>query len=111
MDWFPVFVVGRLIEVPIYTHALRDARFSRGKRIAAALAISAMTFPIVWSVFPVLFPDSYVALSASSKAFAVVVEAACLRVLGTRLYFSWSLVANALDFSLIVLLRRLIGWP
>jgi hypothetical protein len=111
-DWLGAFAFTQLIEVPVYSYALRDLNFSRLKRISIAFGASALTHPIVWFVIPVLLPSSDVAMVAAAETFAVVVEAAYLRVFGLRrLYFSWSLLANALSFGLGLLSRRLIGFP
>ncbi|HET6515216.1 MAG TPA: hypothetical protein VFG09_08650, partial [Thermodesulfovibrionales bacterium] len=98
-------------EVPLYTYALNEVNFSRSKRVAVAFGASTITHPIVWFVFPALIPDSYVKMVIACETFAVMVEAAYMRIFGLRRYFSWSLLANALSFCLSILSRNVIGWP
>jgi hypothetical protein len=111
LSWLSAFAFTQLIEVPVYTYALNEVKFSRSKRVTVAFGASAITHPIVWFVFPVLIPDSYVTMVIACETFAVMVEAAYMRTFGLRLYFSWSLLANALSFGLSLLSRKLIGWP
>ncbi len=111
LAWLSAFAFTQLIEVPIYTYALQELKISNVKRIAVAFGASAITHPFVWFAFPALIPESYVVMIIVCETFAVLVEAVYMRAFGLRLYFSWSLVANALSFGLAILLRKLIGWP
>ena len=108
--WLAAFTITQLIEIPVYFYAFHELNFSKLKRISVAFGASAITHPIVWFMFPVLLPSSY-AMVVGAETFAVIVEAAYLHAFGLRMYFSWSLVANALSFGSGLLLRKLIGFP
>jgi hypothetical protein len=111
LAWLEAFTITQLVEVPVYFYALHELKFSKLKRTLIAFGASAITHPVAWFVFPVLLPSHSAVTVAGAETFAVVVEAVYLRAFGLRLYFSWSLVANALSFSAYLLLRRLLAFP
>jgi hypothetical protein len=111
LAWLEAFTITQLVEVPVYFYALHELNFSKLKKVSVAFGASAITHPIVWFIFPVLLPSHPAVTVAGAETFAVAVEAVYLRAFGLRLYFSWSLVANSLSFSVGLLLRRLINFP
>lgn len=110
-EWLTAFTITQLIEIPVYFYAFHELKFSKIKRISVAFGASAITHPIVWVTVPVLLPFSDLVTVVVVETFAVIVEAAYLRAFGLRMYFSWSLVANALSFGFGPLLRKLIDFP
>ena len=102
--WLAAFVFTQLVEVPIYTHALRG-------RALVAFGASAITHPIVFWVFPWLWPGGYWSMIAAAEAFAVVVEWLYLRGFKLENAFAWSLLSNAASYSLTELSARTLGWP
>jgi hypothetical protein len=103
--WLVAFVFTQLVEVPIYTVALRA-------RPLAAFGASAVTHPIVWFVIFPFVPLPYLGLVVLAESFAVVAEAIYFRVLlGRRGVWLWSLVANAASFGTGLLSRWLFGVP
>ena len=108
--WLVAFTITQLIEIPVYFYALNELKFSKIKRISVAFGASAITHTIAWFTVPVLIPFSDIAMVVVFETFAVIVEAAYLRAFGLRMYFSWSLVANALSFGFGPLLRKFIDF-
>lgn len=114
--WFALaFALTQLVEVPIYTAALRAARPGaparrRRVRIAIAFGASALTHPLVWYLFPLVATSLLTFLAsrhlvfspgartmfygALAEGFAILAEAAYLRAFGARRPLSWSFAAN-----------------
>lgn len=112
--WLAAFVFTQIVELPIYLVAIARSRGTTSfpRDAVVAFGASAITHPIVWFVFPALFPArAYVAMIASAEVFAVVVEAAWLRAFGVRRALAWSIVANGTSFGLGMLSRALFGMP
>ena len=119
--WLAAFLFTELVETPIYTRALRDARegvrddeaaqATLARAIAIAFAASALTHPIVWFVMPRLIPGDYLTMVAIAEAFAVLAEAAWMRAFGLRRALLWALFANASSLCIGLILRRTFGWP
>lgn len=102
--WLARFLFTQLVEVPIYTYALRG-------RALVAFGASAITHPIVFFVFPRLWPGGYWSMIAAAEAFAVIVEAIYLHGFKLKRAFFWSLVSNAASYSLARLSAQTFGWP
>lgn len=111
LPWFALaFALTQIVEVPIFTRALRGPR-PLAARVAIAFGASALTHPIVWFVMPLvaarlLAASSRVGVSldligrtllygALAEGFAVLAEAAWLRAFGVRRALPWSIAANA----------------
>ena len=122
--WLGAFFFTQMVEVPLWTLALRRDRTGslyRGSRtperwpiwacIAVGFGASAITHPFVWFVFPRYAPGGYVAMVLQAEAFAVMVEAAYTELLGLRRSISWSLLINGSSALLGLLSRWLFGWP
>jgi hypothetical protein len=114
--WASAFALTQLVEVPIYSLFLRAFLPERPflSRIGIAFGASAITHPFVWFVFP-LMHARYAVYLAVSELFAVVVEAAWLRLTGVRrpvpVLLLASLVANGASAGLGLSARALFGWP
>ena len=102
--WLGYFLLTQLVEVPIYYYALRG-------RALVAFGASAITHPVVFWVFPRIWPGSYWSMIAGAEAFAVVVEWLYLRGFKLKNAFAWSLGSNAASFLLARLSVHLFGWP
>lgn len=103
--WLAAFLFTQLVEVPIYTYALRG-------RALVAFGASALTHPIVWFVIPRYWHGGgYWGLVAASETFAVLVEAYYMKKAGLKHAFWWSLAANLTSSSLGLTSRALFGWP
>jgi hypothetical protein len=76
-----------------------------------AFGASALTHPIVFWVFPRVWPGSYWSMIAAAELFAVVVEWLYLRRFALRHAFLWSLAANAASYSLARLSAQALEWP
>lgn len=106
-SWLGAFLFTQLVEVPIYTWALRG-------RPLIAFAASAITHPFVWWVFPRLTTAlelRYRTGFVLAETFAVVVEAIFLHRMGLRHAWLWSLGANATSVALGLTSRAYFGWP
>lgn len=108
MSWPGAFALTQMVEVPIYARAL-DGRWRR--RLAVAFAASAVTHPIVWFVFPWLWPGTIWHRIAAAEAFAVAVEAAWLSAFGVGRSIWWALLANAASVAVGLASQALFGWP
>lgn len=104
LAWLSAFAVTQAVEVPIYLRALPG-------RPVACFAASLVTHPVVFFVFPEVWPGSYWAQVAAAEAFAVGVEAAYLSALGVSRSVWWALGANAASLAVGLTLRQLVGWP
>ena len=102
--WLSAFVFTQVVEVPIYIRAL-------GGRPLAAFGASLLTHPVVFFVFPRLWPGDYWSGVAAAEAFAVGGEALYLSHLGVRRSVWWALLANGLSAGLGLGSRALFGWP
>ncbi len=102
--WLAAFAFTQLVEVPVYLRALRG-------RPVVAFGASLLTHPIVFFVFPAVWPGSYWAQVAAAEAFAVGAEAAYLSAFGVSRSVWWALAANALSLGLGLASRAAFGWP
>ena len=107
ISWLGAFAVTQAIECPIYGWALR----TRSHRWLWAFALSAVTHPIIFCVFPTFFPTDYWIYVSWAEAFAVGVEALILRGLGVPAAFRWALLANGASVLVGLSLRAGFGWP
>ena len=102
--WLVAFAFTQLVEVPIYTMALRV-------RTWIAFGASAITHPIVWFVIP-RFGLSYLTMVVVAELFAWLAEAAYFAfAFRKKRALLWSLIANGASFGLGMLSRALIGAP
>jgi hypothetical protein len=108
-QWLFAFLFTQTVEVPIYTIAL--TRRPWGSRVAIAVGASLLTHPIVWVLVIVSKHEDYLKVVAVAEAFAVLVEAAYLRVFNVRSALRWSLLANASSLGLGILSRLAVGHP
>jgi len=116
LAWLAAFVFTQVVEMPIWTYALRtrtkpDERMELWACIAVAFGASAFTHPIVWFVFPQIAPGSYWAQVAQCEAFAVLAEAAYMSFLGLPSALAWSILANGASAGLGLLSRATLGFP
>jgi hypothetical protein len=103
--WLAAFLFTQIIEVPIYTRALRG-------RALVAFGASALTHPIVWFVLPrLLFASSYRIKVLLYEIFAIGAEAIYMGSFGLRRPLFWSFIANAISASLALICRANFGWP
>jgi len=102
--WLAAFAFTQAVEVPLYTRAT-------GGRVTVAFGASLLTHPIVFFLFPALWPGSYWGQVAAAEAFAVAVEAAWLGAFGVRHSIWWAVGANLLSAGLGLGSRALFGWP
>jgi hypothetical protein len=103
-EWLLAFALTQVVEMPIYASALRgrpDGRLGpqRASRWIVAFSASALTHPVVWFVFP-RFSWGYWRTALVAETFAIVVEAAWLRLFGLRRALAWSVLANTASFSI-----------
>jgi hypothetical protein len=136
--WLSAFALTQLVEIPIYTRAIRARdTVSRAPentnprrpaadaiptlsprlripllatRVARAFLPSALTHPLVWFAFPRL-PLAYLPMVVCAELFAFFAEAALLRALRVPRALAWSFLANAASLGVGLLLRALVGWP
>jgi len=127
--WLGAFCFTQVVEVPIWTFALRRDRdappwWPRLKpagpsatplptwaNLAIAYGASAITHPFVWFAFPRYAPGGYLAMVLQAELFAVLVEALYMRAFGLSWALGWSLVANGASAGLGLFSRELFGWP
>jgi hypothetical protein len=102
--WLGAFALTQLVEVPIYLRVFPG-------RPLVCIGASLLTHPIVFFVFPALWPGSYWAQVAAAEAFAVGAEAAYLSALGVSRSVWWALAANAASVGVGLTSRWLWGWP
>ena len=107
IPWLGAFAVTQLVECPIYARALRG----RARRWGLAFALSAATHPIIFFVFPPLFPHDYLTYISVAEAFAVAAETVALRVMGVPKALLWALLANGASCGVGLLMRSSVGWP
>lgn len=106
-SWLSAFAVTQIVEVPIHARALAHRR----RRWRWAFGASLTTHPVVYWVFPWLWPGEYWTVVAAAEAFAVGVEALYLTALGVQRSVAWALLANAASLAVGLGLRWAIGWP
>lgn len=120
--WAFAFAFTQVVEVPIYTRALRVTPLR-------AFGASAVTHPVVWFIIPWIWSALYawaarhvagfslgwtgqhLGYGVLAESFAVAVEAAYFSSLGIKRAFLWSLAANAASSLLGLLWTTLFGWP
>lgn len=104
--WLGAFALTQAVEVPIYRLAL-PGRW----RLPVAFGASALTHPVVFFVFPAVWPGGYWSGVAAAEAFAVLAEAAWLSAWGARLSVAWALAANGASLAVGLTSRAIWGWP
>lgn len=105
--WISAFVFTLVVEAPFYWAAVGPRR----ARWAWALFPSVPTHPVVFFVFPALWPGGPLSELAAAEAFAVLVEAALLRRLGATRPLQTALLANLVSAGLGLTSRSVFGWP
>lgn len=105
--WLAAFAVTQLIEVPIYTRALRPRRAA----VALAFGASCVSHPLVYFGLPRVWPGGYWGYVAAAEAIAVALEAGYLRALRVPRPVGWALVANLTSAAVGLALRAAFGWP
>ncbi len=100
--WAIAFAFTQAIEVPIYL---------RVTGLKVAFLASALTHPIVWFVFPALWPGGYVSMVVAAELFAWGAEALWLRAHRVERAALWSFIANAASFCIGMALRSCFGIP
>jgi hypothetical protein len=105
--WVSAFVFTLVFEAPFYWDALGRRR----ARWAWALSPSVPTHPVVFFVFPALWPGGPLSELAAAEAFAVLVEASLLRKLGATRPLQTALLANVVSAGLGLASRAAFGWP
>ena len=94
------FAAAALIKTAVYLQPLP-------RRVLAALLATAITHPIVWFIFPRVWPAGHVeTMVLCSQIFAVAIEGAYLASFSVKRPLVWALMANALSFCAALLLRR-----
>ncbi len=104
--WLFAFALTQAVEMPIWAVALCGRR----GRWLVAFGASALTHPIVWWVFPRLWPSGYWAMVVAAEAFAVLAEAAYMRAFGLRRALPWSLLANGASCAAGFAIYAVLGW-
>ncbi len=102
--WLLAFAFTQIVEVPIYRIPLQG-------RTWVAFGASTLTHPIVWFLFPMIPHLGYWPMVALAEVFAVIVEAAYLRLFRTPGPLLWSLTANGASSGLGFLSRYFFGLP
>ncbi len=100
--WAVAFLITQAIEVPLY---LRVTTFR------VAVLASTFTHPIVWFVFPMVWPRGYTSMVVAAEVFAWGIEALWLKSLGVHRAMLWSFIANGASFCVGLGLRRLFHYP
>jgi hypothetical protein len=132
LRWLIAFAFTQLVEVPVYTRALRRDGVTRSLPLAlwVSFGASLVTHPVVWFVIPSWWttlylavidraPQAtlasplarYVAMALVAETFAVLVEALYFYAWGLRRALVWAFAANALSLSLGLASRALFGLP
>ncbi len=107
LPWVSAFLVTQLIECPIYAKALSH----RERPWRIAFAISLLTHPVVFFVFPVMGFTDYWTMVSCAELFAVITEAAFLSYLGVRRSILWAWTANMASLGVGLALRWVFAWP
>ena len=100
--WLVAFAFTQAIEVPIY---------ARATRLRVAFLASTFTHPIVWFVFPLLIPGSYLTMVLCAELFAWAAETVWLRANGVERAGLWAFIANAASLCIGMALRGIFGVP
>jgi hypothetical protein len=105
LPWVKAFAFTQAVEVPLYLRVSRSFR--------TAFLASALTHPIVWFVFPALWPmnGGYWPMVAAMETFAVVAEALWLKWNGVPRAFLWAFLVNMASATLGLVSRALFGVP
>lgn len=120
--WLLAFLVTQLVEMPIYRRRARTTWLE-------AFGASAFTHPIVWFVIPgwvyafteqvlaarfglrLTARESWLVMAIVAESFAVLAEAAYLKLLLRPRPLSTSLIANGASVAVGLTLRSLFGLP
>ncbi|MBS1150082.1 MAG: uncharacterized protein H6Q89_1780 [Myxococcaceae bacterium] len=100
--WLVGYLFTQAIEVPLYL---------RVTRLKVAVLASTLTHPIVWFVFPAVWPGGYVSMLIAAELFAWGAEARWLQRHGVHRAALWSFIANGASFCIGLALRRSFGIP
>ena len=100
--WFIGYLFTQAIEVPLY---LRVTTWR------VAVLASTFTHPIVWFVFPALWPRGYLSMVIAAETFAWGIEALWLKSFGVQRAMLWSFIANGASFCIGLALRKYFGVP
>jgi len=106
-EWLTAFLLTEAVEVPIYGLALKEWPLTI--RLALAFVPSLLTHPLVWWFVGQSTPRGYWWAVAGAELFAVLAEAAVLRILRVRAAVLWSILANTSSLGVGMLFYRL--WP
>ncbi len=100
------FAFTQIVEVPIYLRGLSGPRL---RAFCIAFGARPFTHPLVWYLFPWLFPHSWVPGMVAAELFAWLAEAAYLLLFGLKptRALGLSFVANAASFTLGLISRAL----
>jgi len=103
--WAQAFAFTQAVEVPLYWRLSGSVR--------TAFLASALTHPVVWFVFPALWPvnGGYWPMVAAMETFAVVAEAAWLRWNGVPRAVLWAFLVNLASATLGLVSRAVFGAP
>jgi hypothetical protein len=107
--WFFAFLFTQAVEVPLYLRVTASWR--------VAFLASLFTHPIVWFVFPRVWPwavlgdDSYWGMIIAAEVFAVLAEAAWLHRNHVHRALLWSLVVNGTSTCVGLAFRACFGAP
>ncbi len=105
--WFFAFLFTQAVEVPLYLRVTASWR--------VAFLASLITHPIVWFVFPRLWPwtsmPGYWGMVLGAETFAVVAEAAWLHRNHVHRALFWAAVVNATSTCVGLGLRACFGAP
>ncbi len=105
MLWLQAFALTQVLEMPVYLFATRGET-SWFTRFIVAFGASALTHPIVWFVFPKVWPfRSFFWMIVAAEIFAVVAEALYLRWCRVPRPWVWALVANGFSLSVGLVIR------
>ena len=105
--WLSAFAFTLVVEAPLYRRALQDTPAAH----PWAPWLSVPTHPVVYFVFPALWPGSPLTQTLAAEAFAVLAEGCLLQRLGASRPMAWALVANIASAGLGLVSRALFGWP
>ncbi len=103
--WLMAFTFTQVIEVPLYLRITH--------RWSTSLLASCITHPVVWFVFPAVWPEqwSYWSMVAGCEVFAVGVEAVWLQMNGIHRSLLISFIVNGASATAGLLLRQMFGYP
>jgi hypothetical protein len=105
--WLRAFILTQLLEIPLYSLALRSSTIP--KRLVIAFGASLLTHPIVWALTGALAPvTSFWAIVAIMELFAVAVEGLYLSMFGVRRPYLWAFLLNTWSFGVGLVLQELL---